>query len=605
MRIFVSSTYEDLSEYRSAVRDAILGLKQQPLMMEHFISEGDPPKKECLKRVKEADVFIGIYAYRYGSIPTGENISITEQEYRYALKKKKKMFCFMVHSDEQKNWPDKYKDDIPQLKSFRGKILIGHFVKFFKTPGELRALVTETLATVQAPESSMFDVKEEAQEEAQKINTKKKLKIIDDLVRENDKNNLTNEAFKSTIKLISSDFRAFSPAITSKFIHYTKNLLKENISLSDFADIANKFTKKVTVQNYIRKIVFASFMFLLLGIFIGFLSYRYNWGGVRVKYLAASNANPIDVVDWLAEEKVGENINFDDITNPGTTRAIVALSFANDLDPSNKRLIASLEKIVRDVSRNTRSTSASFEVLQNNLKILEEINKHVPYKPINDEIDLLKSRVLLGELEKQSQNSTISDVTLLNGYNKLWSDYRKDIDTAFVAKNIRNLQNTIMKFNLLEARVLSDTITVLEKLRICQEFIDSQRPSPEQTFAKNEINKVNNLTVEFASISEEDRFVTCRCVVDLNPQGRSTHFPIGNICAWAQVHAPKNEQVYFKWYANGEHYHTFSVRVDRNLEPGYRVHSAKNYSSEYTGKQEVRLYNSQNQLIGRRIFYVG
>lgn len=110
---------------------------------------------------------------------------------------------------------------------------------------------------------------------------------------------------------------------------------------------------------------------------------------------------------------------------------------------------------------------------------------------------------------------------------------------------------------------------------------------------------------EYASIADEDKFFACRSVIDLNPHGRADRFSPGNICAWAQVRAPRNEQVYFKWYANGEHYHTFSVRVDHNLEPGYRVHSAKNYGAEYRGQQEVRLYNSQNQLIGRRVFYVG
>ena len=169
MKVFVSSTYEDLKEYRQAVRDAILGLKHQPFMMEHFIPEGDPPNEECLKKVEESDVFVAIYAYRYGSIPPGFKVSVTEQEYWHAVKKKKRIFCFFVHSDV--DWPIQFKDDIQKLKEFRGRILTDHYVKFFKSPAELRSLVTEALATLLPLEiESVLDrVLEDAREKSESI----------------------------------------------------------------------------------------------------------------------------------------------------------------------------------------------------------------------------------------------------------------------------------------------------------------------------------------------------------------------------------------------------------------------------------------------------
>ncbi|UCE05506.1 MAG: DUF4062 domain-containing protein [bacterium] len=85
MKVFVSSTYEDLVEYRQAVKDAIIAKQHVPIMMETLIPEGEnPPKEECLENVDEADIFIGIYAYRYGFIPKGDKLSITEQEYNKA-----------------------------------------------------------------------------------------------------------------------------------------------------------------------------------------------------------------------------------------------------------------------------------------------------------------------------------------------------------------------------------------------------------------------------------------------------------------------------------------------------------------------------------------
>ncbi|MCU0645620.1 MAG: DUF4062 domain-containing protein, partial [bacterium] len=87
MNIFVSSTYEDLKEYRSAVRAAILELGHTPIMMEDFIPSGYLPKEECCRLVEKSYVFIGIYAHRYGYIPGGDRVSITEQEYLHAKKK--------------------------------------------------------------------------------------------------------------------------------------------------------------------------------------------------------------------------------------------------------------------------------------------------------------------------------------------------------------------------------------------------------------------------------------------------------------------------------------------------------------------------------------
>ncbi len=63
-RVFVSSTYTDLREYRDAVQKAIRQLGSIDISMENFGAKDDRPKAECLRVIREeSDLFVGIYAY--------------------------------------------------------------------------------------------------------------------------------------------------------------------------------------------------------------------------------------------------------------------------------------------------------------------------------------------------------------------------------------------------------------------------------------------------------------------------------------------------------------------------------------------------------------
>jgi tetratricopeptide (TPR) repeat protein len=53
-------------------------------MMEHMAAADADAIQESLRIVNEADIYLGIFAYRYGYIPQGYNISITEMEYNRA-----------------------------------------------------------------------------------------------------------------------------------------------------------------------------------------------------------------------------------------------------------------------------------------------------------------------------------------------------------------------------------------------------------------------------------------------------------------------------------------------------------------------------------------
>ncbi len=76
--------------------------------METFQSHTHEPLDFCPERVEECDAFVLLVAYRYGNIPEGEKISITDLEYEHALKKKIPVRPYIAHPYAlQENFTDR------------------------------------------------------------------------------------------------------------------------------------------------------------------------------------------------------------------------------------------------------------------------------------------------------------------------------------------------------------------------------------------------------------------------------------------------------------------------------------------------------------------
>jgi len=111
MKNFLSSTYVDLIEYRQAATEALERLGQQVGRMEIFGARPVEPSDACLSEIEECDLFVGIYAHRYGYIPDDSMISITEAEFLQARKLNKPIFCFVVEADHP--WPPEMIENEP------------------------------------------------------------------------------------------------------------------------------------------------------------------------------------------------------------------------------------------------------------------------------------------------------------------------------------------------------------------------------------------------------------------------------------------------------------------------------------------------------------
>lgn len=146
MKTFLSSTYVDLVDHREAAAEAIERLGQQVGRMEVFGARPDEPSEACLAEIDECDFFVGIYAHRYGYVPDGAGVSITEAEFDHAKAKNKPLFCFLV--DDEHPWPPKMIEDEPgksKLRSFKAKIGSGLVRDTFTTSEDLAYKIAAAL----------------------------------------------------------------------------------------------------------------------------------------------------------------------------------------------------------------------------------------------------------------------------------------------------------------------------------------------------------------------------------------------------------------------------------------------------------------------------
>ncbi len=140
-----------------------------PIDMDNFVAADANALQVCYDRFREAEIFVGIYAHRYGYSPTENETyrdkdgnlrcgdgktSITEWEYRWAIELGIPCQLYRLgkkdRNDRLTAWPIEYVDDDPnrtRFQAFKDGIGTRHVLKFFfAEPSYLAAQVTPCLA---------------------------------------------------------------------------------------------------------------------------------------------------------------------------------------------------------------------------------------------------------------------------------------------------------------------------------------------------------------------------------------------------------------------------------------------------------------------------
>lgn len=146
---YLSSTFNDLKACREAVYHVLRQMGHDVIAMEDYVATDQRPTEKCLSDVDASDLYIGIFAWRYGYIPSEmnpEHKSITELEYRKAVETGKSCLLFILDKDAP--WPSTAMDAITgegkhgkYITTFRHELAQGKIVSFFQTPEELAGLV--------------------------------------------------------------------------------------------------------------------------------------------------------------------------------------------------------------------------------------------------------------------------------------------------------------------------------------------------------------------------------------------------------------------------------------------------------------------------------
>lgn len=143
--IFVSSTFIDLQRHRQLVRDAIGRLELGSQAMEFFGALPDTPKDECLRLVRSANAYIGIFAMRYGFIDPQSSKSLTQLEYEEAQAIRLPSLIYLIDEETHPVLPKHVDTDssAEKLRDLKSTLKKSHVVNFFSSPEDLAAKVTQ------------------------------------------------------------------------------------------------------------------------------------------------------------------------------------------------------------------------------------------------------------------------------------------------------------------------------------------------------------------------------------------------------------------------------------------------------------------------------
>lgn len=149
-RIYISSTFDDLKEHRRYVCQQLRRMDHDVVCMEDYVAQDERPLANCLRDISGSDLYVGLFAWRYGHIPQDHNprhLSITELEYRHAVREGKECLVFLL--DDKFPWPPPLQDTHTndgeggkRISQLREELRRNTQVGFFNSPDHLASLVS-------------------------------------------------------------------------------------------------------------------------------------------------------------------------------------------------------------------------------------------------------------------------------------------------------------------------------------------------------------------------------------------------------------------------------------------------------------------------------
>lgn len=145
--VFISSTYDDLNQYRRAIWDLLEKFQVNVRGMEQFGARKEAPLATCLSEVEQSDIYLGVIAFRLGSVDAQSGKSFTQIEYERAYELEKEILIYLV--DEQNAlFAIRYIDQDEKrqkLEALKGLLRERHTVESFSTVDDLKEKLNRDL----------------------------------------------------------------------------------------------------------------------------------------------------------------------------------------------------------------------------------------------------------------------------------------------------------------------------------------------------------------------------------------------------------------------------------------------------------------------------
>jgi uncharacterized protein DUF4062 len=156
VKVYISSTYQDLIEHRAAVDRTLRRMGHDVFGMEQYVAEGSKPVDRCKADVRAADAYVIIVAWRFGYVPgraasPPDPRSITEIEFAEAVVAGKPVLAFLL--DPEAPWPPNRVDAMggssglgEDVSRLRAKLGTEYLAGIFRTPDDLASQVAAAVS---------------------------------------------------------------------------------------------------------------------------------------------------------------------------------------------------------------------------------------------------------------------------------------------------------------------------------------------------------------------------------------------------------------------------------------------------------------------------
>jgi hypothetical protein len=137
--VFISSTFEDLKNHRRKIWELLEKYEVNIRGMERFGARKEAPLTTCISEVEQCEIFVGIIAFRLGSIDEVSGMSFTQKEYERANELNREILIYMIdEKDSRVTYQDiDFGDRRDKLIAFKSILKERHTVDFFTTEDDL------------------------------------------------------------------------------------------------------------------------------------------------------------------------------------------------------------------------------------------------------------------------------------------------------------------------------------------------------------------------------------------------------------------------------------------------------------------------------------